>query len=135
MTMTQLRATLAAATALAAIGALGMPAVAQAHPLLPPPLAPACSAYQFPGGTVQINYLAINGNTTFDTVNASTDVDTTAVTHYHDGGDVSGPVTGYIHGVGIHQLPAFDPRWTGQSRRQGDRHSPFQWSKTKLGVQ
>ena len=102
MNTKQLRATLAATTAIAMTGVVTMPAVAHAHPLMPLPLAPACSAYQFPGGTVQINYLAINGNTTFDTVNASTNVDTTAVTHYPDGGDTSGPVTGYIHGVGIH---------------------------------
>ena len=100
MTTTQLRAVVA--SAMAATGALAMPAVAQAYPVLPLPLAPACSAYQFPSGTVQINYLAINGNTTFDIVNPSTNVDTTAVTHYPDGGDTSGPVTGYIHGVGIH---------------------------------
>ncbi|RDH78852.1 hypothetical protein DVS77_09595 [Mycolicibacterium moriokaense] len=87
---------------MAAAGALALPAVAQASPLLPLPLAPPCAAYQFPGGRVEINYQAINGQTTFDTVNASTTVDTTAVTHYPDGGDTSGPVTGYIHGVGIH---------------------------------
>jgi hypothetical protein len=99
MTQKQLPAAIAA---MAAIGALAMPAVAQAKPLAPLPLAPACAAYQFPGGTVDINYQAINGHTTFDTVNASTNVDTTGVTHYPDGGDTSGPVTGYIHGVGIH---------------------------------
>ena len=70
-----------------------MPAVSQAAP---------CAAYQFPGGTVEINYQAINGQTTFQTVNASTTVDTTNVTHYPDGGDTSGTLTGYIHGVGIH---------------------------------
>src|ERR1700755_2769799 len=102
MTMKHLPASIAATTAIAVTRALGIPAVAHAHPLMPPPLAPACSAYQFPGGTMQINYLAINGNTTFETANASTTVDTTGVTHYPDGGDLSGPVTGYIHGVGIH---------------------------------
>lgn len=102
MTTKQLPAAVAAATAIFATAALTMPAVAQAHPLVPLPLAPACSAYQFSGGTVQINYLDIDGYSTFDTVNASTNVDTTGVTHYPNGGDTSGPVTGYIHGVGIH---------------------------------
>jgi hypothetical protein len=84
----------AAATTLAAAGAaLVMPAVSQAAP---------CAAYQFPGGEVQINYQAINGQTVFTTQNASTTVDTTNVTHYPDGGDTSGTLTGYIHGVGIH---------------------------------
>jgi len=102
MTVKQLPAALAAASVMVAIGALAMPAPAQARPLLPLPLAPACAAYQFPGGLVDIKYQAVTGNTTFETVNASTTVDTTAISHYPNGGDLSGPVTGYIHGVGIH---------------------------------
>jgi hypothetical protein len=101
--MKQLPATLAATTAIAVTGALAMPAAAQAHPLVPMPLAPACAAYQFPAGTVKINYLAINGFTTFDLSKASPEVDTEgAVTHYPDGGDTTGRATGSIHGVGIH---------------------------------
>jgi hypothetical protein len=94
MTSKQLPLVVAAATTIAAAGvSLVMPAVSQAAP---------CAAYQFPGGTVEINYQAVNAQTTFTTINASTKVDTTNVTHYPDGGDTSGTLTGYINGNSIH---------------------------------
>jgi hypothetical protein len=48
---------LAAATALTAVGFLTAAPPAQAHPMLPFPLAPACSQYSFPNGDwpIQIN--------------------------------------------------------------------------------
>src|SRR3954453_8887994 len=98
MTVKQLPAALAAASAMAAIGALAMPAAAQGRPRLPLPLAPPCAAYQFPGGLEDIKYQAVTGNRTFEIVNASTTVDTTSVSHYPNGGDLSEPVTGYILG-------------------------------------
>jgi hypothetical protein len=101
MTMTQLPATVAAATAIVATGALGMPAVAQAHPVVPLPLAEPCSAgYQFPGGPMTILYpdSAPGTKTEFSLNLPSPTVDTTAVTRYPQGGDMNGSVTGKVTG-------------------------------------
>ncbi len=86
-------------TAAAAIGLLIIPTPAQAYP--PAPLAPGdCTAYQFPGGTVTLNYPGI-GRTVFDTAAPNTHVDTKATTIYDNGTDMPGSVLGDVKGTTI----------------------------------
>jgi hypothetical protein len=85
----------------AAIGLLVSSTPAHAYP--PAPLAPAdCSGYQFPGGTVSLNYPdPLNAHTEFDTIAGGTHVDTQAVTKYSQS-DMPGTVIGDINGTKIH---------------------------------
>lgn len=87
--------------AAAAIGLLITPAPAQALP--PAPLAPAdCAGYQFPGGTVSLNYPdPLNAHTEFDTIAGGTHVDTKATTVYPQS-EMPGTVIGDITGTKIH---------------------------------
>jgi hypothetical protein len=100
--MKHLPATVAAATAIVATGALTMPAVAQAHPLVPVPLAGPCpGGYQFPAGPMTIMYPdagAKGTQTEFSLNGPSPTVDTAAVTRYPQGGDMNGSVTGKVTG-------------------------------------
>lgn len=84
----------------AAIGLLVGSAPAQALP--PAPLAPAdCAGYQFPGGTVSLNYPdPLNAHTEFDTIAGGAHVDTRGVTHYQQS-DMPGTVIGDIKGTAI----------------------------------
>lgn len=65
VTRKRVSASLAIGSALAAIGLLGGPAPVQARPAAPPPLAPACTSWQFPGGPVTLLYPPV-GKTVFD---------------------------------------------------------------------
>jgi hypothetical protein len=89
------------AAAAAAIGFLIGPVPVHAQP--PAPLAPAdCASYQFPGGTVSLNYPdPLNAHTEFDTIAGGTHVDTKAVTKYQQS-DMPGTVIGDIKGNKIH---------------------------------
>jgi hypothetical protein len=101
MTTMHLPIAVAAVSAIAASGALAMPAIVQAHPRVPLPLAPPCSAgYQFPGGAMTILYpdAAAGTKTEFSLNLPSPNVDTAAVTRYPQGGDMNGSVTGKVTG-------------------------------------
>lgn len=89
------------AAAAAAIGMLVSAAPAHAYP--PAPLAPAdCSGYQFPGGTVSLNYPdPLNAHTEFDTIAGGTHIDTKATTVYPQS-TMPGTVIGDITGTKIH---------------------------------
>jgi hypothetical protein len=87
------------AAAVATIGCLANAAPAQAYP--PAPLAPNCSSYQFPGGTVTLNYPKI-GHTVFNLAVPSPHVDTGATTFYDNGTSLDGSVTGDISGTKVH---------------------------------
>ncbi len=87
-------------TAAAAVGILTNAAPAQAHP--PAPLAPpSCSAYQFPGGTITLNYPGL-GRTVLANAAPSTHIDSQATTFYDSGTSLDGSVTGDINGSKVH---------------------------------
>src|SRR5689334_8805464 len=89
------------AAAAAAVGLMLGPA--HAHALPPAPLAPAdCASYEFPAGTVSLNYPdPLNAHTEFDTIGGGAHVDTRAVTHYQQS-DMPGNVVGDIKGNKVH---------------------------------
>jgi hypothetical protein len=90
---------LGGAAAVAMIGCLTNVAPAQAYP--PAPLAPVCSSYQFPAGTVTLNYPKI-GRTVFNLAVPSPHVDTAATTFYDNGTSLDGSATGDISGNKVH---------------------------------
>jgi len=99
MSLSNNKKLLAGAASVAAIAFLANVAPAQGYP--PAPLAPNdCSGYQFPGGTVTLNYPGI-GRTVFDT-GPGTHVNTSATTVYDNGTSMDGSVTGDITGSKIH---------------------------------
>jgi hypothetical protein len=80
---------LAAATAITAVGFLTLSPPAQAHPMLPLPLAPACSQWGFPG-LFALKQTALGQTVSFNATGPNVNA---AMAEANDG-EYHGPVTG-----------------------------------------
>ena len=126
----------AAMTLLTVLGSLSGPAPAQAQPvapLLPPPLAPACTSWQFPGGPVTLLYPPI-GKTVFG-VPAGTHVDASGQTIGDNGSPplpvhVVGDILGHSFTLTVNR-DNFEPlNFIGQIRDDNKAHGFYQIGQT-----
>lgn len=125
-----------AAAAASAIGLVLAPASAQAYP--PAPLAPGdCTAYQFPSGTITLNYPGI-GRTVFDIAVPSPHVDTKATTFYDNGTNMPGSVTGDVKGTAVNLTvtrKGYTPLvLTGQVGAGSRAHGDYTYRNDETGI-
>lgn len=136
MTRKRVSASLTMASAVALItmhGLLSGPALAHAQPLVPPPLAPVCTSWQFPAGQVDLLYPPI-GKTVFN-VAAGTHVDAPGQTIGDNGSPplpvhVVGDILGHSLTLTV-KRDNFEPlHFIGQIHDDNKAHGFYQVGKT-----